>query len=173
MKLIIGLGIPVIAIQGYRLTGYLPETSEASQAPVRSVDFESKPPPKPKGPSPEDRARWAQQRDIATQDWGRDPFARTINVPIEESDASPTSEPANDATPELPADFTFTGVSRSDGLWLAAVGGDVVRVGDRVRGQYRVVRITRHSVALEADGWTYLWILGEKKPKVRPASEAQ
>ena len=59
----------------------------------------------------------------------------------------------------------------SDDQWLAALDGNIVRVGDTVEEDCRIIEITKHSVVLKSKGWVFTYALGSQKPEIRPFSE--
>lgn len=112
-----------------------------------------------------------QQSAVADQPWGRDPFGSLArSVPVED-DSSAARQVALDRVPPPAPPVQFTGVSRSDSRWLAVVRDQIVRVGDVIEGRYTVVEITKRSITLAADGWTYRYELGVESPEVRPLTE--
>lgn len=106
------------------------------------------------------------QRRLAGQPWGRDPFDAAVFHPVVAQDRRDTA-PSASAAPPAPR-IRFTGVSKAGEKWLAAIDGQIVRVGDVVQEQYRVARITTSAVTLQAGGWAFEFSLGAREPGVRP-----
>lgn len=101
----------------------------------------------------------ARQSEVGTQEWGRNPFAAIPWVARMKSPEQAIEVKTQDAPP--PPQIRFTGVSRSGDQWLAAVNGDILRIGAVIEKDYRLLRITRHSMTLESRGWTFTYNLGE------------
>lgn len=113
---------------------------------------------------------WEKQRLAAELAWGRNPCA-TLYRP---ADATAGADQANmppSATPPPTPPIKLSGVSRSGDQWLAAVAGNIVRVGDTAVEGYRVIKITQHSIMLESAGWTFTYAMGAKTAVVQPSLE--
>jgi hypothetical protein len=108
---------------------------------------------------------------VEAQPWGRDPFDPSpFEVEHVEAPILPVEKPA--AKPPPAPTVTFTGVSRVDDRWLAAMGGAIVEVGDVIHDRYRVARISKSSVTLTSEGWAFCFQLGAKTPDVRPCDQS-
>jgi hypothetical protein len=161
----------VLAWRGYALiTRYAPSPAKAN-----SVAKTTEPAPNTTELDQEDERMmevWEKQRRIAALPWGRNPCrdqsrpAKTATGPVQ------TTLPIDATLPEAPG-VRFSGVSRSDGHWLAAIEGKIVRVGDTAVEGYRVIKITQHSITLESAGWTFTYSMGAEAAVVRPASETK
>lgn len=111
---------------------------------------------------------WEKQRLAAELPWGRDPC-------VDQSRPAVTTTGADQVivapgTPTAPP-IKLSGVSRSGDQWLAAVDGNIVRVGDEIVEGYRVIKIARHSITLESAGWTFTYAMGAEAAVVRLSSE--
>ena len=113
----------------------------------------------------------AQQETAARGPWGRDPFTHIADV---HQELDPVRIRSMDThlgpRPKAPL-LGFTGVSKSNGQWLAVVRGNIVQIGDVIDGEYRVKRIARGSITLAARGWILRYELGSETAVVRPLSE--
>ncbi|MCG8406446.1 MAG: hypothetical protein MI923_14710 [Phycisphaerales bacterium] len=110
---------------------------------------------------------WNAQTKVTEQSWGRDPFSNVLRVLNLDSS---NEEVVSREPPPAPS-ILFTGVSMSDDQWLAALDGNIVRVGDTVEEDCRIIEITKHSVVLKSKGWVFTYALGSQKPEIRPFSE--
>ncbi|MBN2562439.1 MAG: hypothetical protein JXQ75_16055 [Phycisphaerae bacterium] len=114
---------------------------------------------------------WEQQAAVGSQPWGRDPFADVQGARREpEPRRMEETVPDRGPPPEAPS-LNFTGVSMSDGQWLAVVRRSIVRVGDVIDEEFRVTDITKRSVTISSRGWAFRYELGVKEPVVRPLWE--
>ncbi len=102
----------------------------------------------------------ARQKEVEANEWGRNPFA---DIPWVARMTSPDQVAAiiPERTPEAPR-VKFNGVSRSGDQWLAAIDGSIYRVGDVIQDNFKLIRITRHSLTLESQGWTFTYRVGEE-----------
>jgi hypothetical protein len=152
------------------VTGGTPAAVQANPAPV-AVDAGPVVPIATQTASPVDSpALWESQQAVAAQAWGRDPFADVEAVSQPEEAAEEAKAQEETGAPPTPS-LRFSGVSSSDNNWLAVVQGNIVRVGDFIDGRYKVVEITKRSLTLAADGWTFRYELGSDAPFIRPPSE--
>lgn len=115
---------------------------------------------------------WERQRRIAEMPWGRDPCIDQSWPLKTATGPDKATLPVDDSLPPAP-DIKLSGVSRSNGQWLAAIGGNIVRVGDMAIEGYRVIKITQHSIMLESAGWTFTYTMGAEAAVVRPSSETK
>jgi hypothetical protein len=111
-----------------------------------------------------------QQAAVTEQPWGRDPFAvipeaHTPNIASETAAKKNNNQPA---APPSALPLKFTGVSRSNGRWLAVVGGRIVRVGDELDGGFTVVEIGKRSLTISREMWVMQYELGGSQPVIRP-----
>lgn len=130
-------------------------------------------PPNERSTSPSKDARLAEllamQAEVAQHPWGRNPFA---DVPWIVKNQKPESTPevSQRGVPSAPQ-IRFVGTSKSGDQWLAAVENGIHRVGDVVQDQFKIVRITRHTLTLESGGWTFTYRAGETAAVVSPRTE--
>ncbi len=110
-----------------------------------------------------------RQRETASQSWGRNPFA-DVAWAVRQRPLTPAPDQAPRQSPVAP-ELRFNGTSKSDEQWMAAVQGDILRVGDLVQGRFKVVRITRHTLTLESEGWTFLYHVGNPQATIMPLAE--
>jgi hypothetical protein len=111
----------------------------------------------------------SRQATVADQPWGRDPFAA---VPGAEHEAGqPVVADSSRDRPPPPPKMRLTGVSRSDGHWLAVMRDKIVRVGDVIDGQFTVTEITKQSITITSGRWAYRYGMGTEQPEVRPFAE--
>lgn len=59
--------------------------------------------------------------------------------------------------------LTLTAIMANDGVGVAVINGMMVRVGDHVRGGYRVMQIKPRSVVLDLDGHTETLAIREQR----------
>ncbi|GEM_PF-3626610 len=75
-----------------------------------------------------------------------------------------TPEPQDDAIgTNTQSDLTLTAIMANDGVGVAVINGMMVRVGDHVRGGYRVASIKPRSVVLDLDGHTLVLGIREER----------
>lgn len=149
--------------------------SEArAETTVVAVDLDGPPPEEPVPDSQDRMARvWEQQDSVAQQPWARDPFAIVPGAVVQpQLDLDGDRGSLQMSRPQAPA-IAFTGVSGSDGQWLAVVRDGIVRIGDVIDGKYEVVVITNQSITLTAGAWAFRYELGFQEAAVRPLSEEQ
>ncbi len=113
---------------------------------------------------------WEKQRLAAELPWGRNPCA-ALYRPTDTTDGGDQVIASPDAPPA--PTIKLSGVSRSGDQWLAAVEGNIVRIGDVVVGGCRVIEITKHSITLESAGWTFTYAMGGETAVVRRSSEVK
>jgi len=112
------------------------------------------------------------QRQVAEKDWGRNPFADVPWAARPATDGANIEKPGTQTSPPTPA-FVLKGVSRSGPLWLAAVDGKIVRVGDEMEGGYTIAEITAQSITLESQGWAFTFVIGSEEADIRRLSGTQ
>lgn len=113
---------------------------------------------------------WEEQQRIAELPWGRNPCV-ALAPPADAMTGADQGSAAFSATPPPTPTIKLGGVSRSGDQWLAAVNGNIVRVGDVVVEGYRVIKITQHTITLESAGWTFAFAMGANTAVVRPSLE--
>jgi hypothetical protein len=86
-------------------------------------------------------------------DWGPDPFAQAL--PPHASEGGPPTA--------VTTGLRLEGLSQTDGGWLALIGRELVRRGERLSTGHVVAEITHESVTLQRDGQTLTLRLGEKR----------
>ena len=163
------VGSVILVWRGYGLiTRYAPSVAQANS------DAKAIEPASAMADSTQDdenmKKTWEQQRLAAEQPWGRNPC-----VDLSRPAGSTTGAGQVIASPDAPPApaIKLSGVSRSGDQWLAAVEGNIVRVGDEVVGGYRVINIAQHSLTLESAGWTFTFTMGAEDAVVRPSSEVK
>lgn len=109
------------------------------------------------------------QRETAQQSWGRNPFS-DVAWAVRPKALTPTPDHAPRQAPAAP-ELRFNGTSKSGEQWMAAVQGDILRVGDLVQGRFKVIRITRHTLTLESEGWTFIYQVGNPQATAMPLAE--
>ena len=169
---VLGLGSVVLLWRVYVIcTKYLPSSAQA-QPDSAVVDAPVAPPPvvtKPVRAGGLSEAalaiRLENQAQVADRSFGRDPFARMERPAVAGGVAqTPVQRVAEQAPPAPP--MKIVGVSAYDGDWIAAMNGDVYRVGDKTAEGFDVGRITRSTVTLESNGWAYIYSLGQTEPRI-------
>ncbi|MBX3395254.1 MAG: hypothetical protein KF841_07785 [Phycisphaerae bacterium] len=163
-----------VLILGWRIVvlvqKYAPSEAAAVDVVPAQVDFEARIQRSVQTPKDARLAELvAMQAEVAQHPWGRNPFA---DVPwIVKNQKSETSqENTQRGAPQAPQ-IRFVGTSKSGDQWLAAVENGIHRVGDVVQDQFRIVRITRHTLTLESGGWTFTYRAGETAAVVSPRTE--
>lgn len=163
------IGSVILVWRGYALiTTYAPSVAQANPdtatiEPVPAVTVSSQ----------EDEKMdetWEKQRLAAELPWGRNPCATLYRPTVTTTDSDQVI--AQPGAPPAPA-IKLSGVSRSGDQWLAAVEGNIVRVGDEIVGGYRVIEIAQHTITLESAGWTFTYAMGAEAAVVRPAPEVK
>ena len=115
---------------------------------------------------------WEAQRVIAEElKWERNAFAAVPWADLDRENVRPSTATTPAHAPAPPQEIVFTGVSRSGDFWLAALSGEIVRVGDVIDDRYIVAKITKNSITLEMKGWAYTFQLGSSDVDVHPISE--
>lgn len=114
-----------------------------------------------------DRLRAAREA-VANGPWGRNPFASPVSA-ARAVDEEPCADQRR-SQPKPPS-LQFTGVSKAGENWLAIVGGRIVRIGDELDAQYRVVEITKNSLTVASPHWAFRYELGGMEPAVHPVTE--
>lgn len=109
----------------------------------------------------------AKQAESSDQSWGRDPFNSAF-YPRPQGGLPAIGAIAQDKGAATPPAVNFSGVSESSGRWLAVVRGKIVRVGDSIDGRFTVAEITKQSITLTAEGWSYRYDLGKDQADIRP-----
>ncbi len=114
-----------------------------------------------------DRLREAREA-VAKGPWGRNPFASPVSA-ARTVDEAPGADQRR-SQPKPPG-LEFTGVSKAGENWLAIVGGRIVRIGDELDAQHRVVEITKNSLTVASQHWAFRYELGGMEPAVHPVTE--
>lgn len=163
------IGSVILVWRGYSLfTQYTPSAAQANSA---AKTIEPAPVITVSAQEDENMAETLEkQRLAAEQPWGRNPCA-ALYRPVDTRTGAEQVIASPDA-PTAPA-IKLSGVSRSGDQWLAAVEGNIVRVGDEVVEGYRVIKIAQHAITLESDGWTFTYAMGAEAAVVRPSSEVK
>lgn len=164
---VLGLGTVILAWRGYALfEKYAPSTAEAVDvtiaAPVMSSASQSS-----ANSAFSDLLK--KQAEAAKHPWGRNPF---MDVPwvVKNKKPEPVPETTSQEAPPAPQ-LQFVGTSKSQDQWLAAIQGDIYRVGDSLPQNLKIIRITRHTLTVEFEGWTYTYRAGETGAIVSPRQE--
>jgi hypothetical protein len=161
------LGGVILAWRGYSLLGkYAPSAAEATDIataafPTTNASVTSS--------TAAIAASLKKQSEVASQPWGRNPF---MDVPwvVKNQKTEPVPVAVAEQAPPAPP-IQFAGTSKSGEHWLAAVQGDIHRVGDVLLQEFKIIRITRHTLTLESKGWTFTYRAGETAATVIPRSE--
>jgi hypothetical protein len=111
------------------------------------------------------------QQLVEAQPWGRDPFELGAAFQKKPKREAPKLAAPKVKPPPPQAELKLIGVSLSDGKWLAAVNGRIVRVGDMMEERFKVIEITNSSMTLECEGWAFVYQLGGQDPVIRPLGE--
>lgn len=114
--------------------------------------------------------RIEEQKEIAKRPWKPSPFVQIEPEQTPEIQQTKKDEPIEEA-PDGPT-IEFVGVSKSGTTWLAAISGQIVRVGDPVAKSFVIEDIGKDWVALTSRGWRFEYHLGNPYPKVTRASES-
>jgi len=164
----------VLVWRGYAvITKFKPSKAKADPA-VTAVDFGSTESDRDAAYEQEDLTGvLEQQEDIANQSWGRDPFADVSGAVRERQPVSVEAEVRDEGPPPEPPPLEFSGVSKSDGRWLAVVRRRIVGVGDVIDGEYKIVEITKRSITLASGRWSLRYELGSDDAVVRPLVKEQ
>ncbi len=146
---------------------YLPKSAQAEAAVASVEDQAGSSPPAPGLAESRLAERWATQTRVAAGPWGSDPF---IDKPWVEQISEVPEEPeeaveARRGPPSAPA-IRFTGASKSGEQWLAIIGSSIVRVGDTLEGAFTVTEITKQSITLTSDSWSFTYYLGSEEPLI-------
>jgi len=165
------IGSVILVWRGYALIStYMPASAlaESNASPVQPVT-----PQAVATRQTQDMALlWEKQRIVAAQPWGRNPYADPPWAARSSvGQTGPVKVQAVGVPPASP--IKFVGVSRSGDQWLAAVQGNIVRVGDVVAKAYKVVKITQHSITLESAGWQFTYQIGSEEAVVRGPPKVQ
>ncbi len=145
------------------ITAYLP--ASASATPIGIVEV----PPMSAQSANEDPALklvWDAQCAAEKADWGRDPFEDIRRTPANTAAPAPVS-----LTPPPQPRLKFSGVSRSNGKWLTAYNGAIVRVGDTLQDKFKIIDITGNSIVVESEGWIFTYAIGSSEARIRPSGE--
>lgn len=110
-----------------------------------------------------------RQSEAAKRPWGRNPFEDVAWV-VKNQKIEPAAQPVLNQAPPAP-EVKFIGTSKSGDQWLAAVQGNIHGVGDVLQDQFKIIRITRHTLTLESQGWTFTYRAGETGATVNPRSK--
>jgi hypothetical protein len=172
---VLGVAGVILVWRAYGVVGkFWPAPAQASSNQAAETAAPS-PPVTPDSAVQDDSPRmWEAQQAVASQPWGRDPFADLAGAVTGQMDlgkeARGQSPLVRDGPPAPPL-LHFNGVSVSGSQWLAVVRGDIVHVGDLIDGEYKIVEITKRSITLEGKGWTFRYELGSDEATVQPVSE--
>jgi|CXWL01.1.fsa_nt_gi hypothetical protein len=150
------------------MTKYFPASAAAQPTAGESV---AQTPIAPTVSVEEDKIDWKAQRLVETQPWGRNPFDLETSYQRKAKPEAARPEVVKTPPPAPQTQMRLTGVSRSGEQWLAAVGGRIMRVGDKLEERFKVTEITNSSVTLECQGWAFVYSLGSQEPVIRPVGE--
>ncbi len=168
--IVLAVGSLVLVWRLYGLAAkYAPSAAQAGGEAATAQSFQPAAPAQPPVSGAILEGRLAMQQMIAEKPWGRDPFEGVAAVADVESAPVQEAAPLR-AAPPAPA-LVVTGVSQSNGAWLAAINGNIFRVGDTIENSFTLHQVTRSGVALEAQGWIYTYNLGGAPPKIRRMGE--
>jgi len=166
------VGSVILLWRLYALTQYLPSSAQADPAQAANVVNDAVQAGYAKAEQKEQSKNWKLQQEVASQAWGRNPFADVPGVMRRRVESESESEqPQLDQSPPSPPSVHLTGVSKSGGQWLAVVDGQIVRVGDVLQDEFTVTEITKRSVTATSRGWSFRFEIGAEAPSIRPVSE--
>ena len=162
------LGSALLAWRAYIvITQYVIPSKSRAEANVASVYPPAGETPPAKAAPTLPAAVLQQQAAVAEQPWGRDPFALVPEARVQPAAAGPEQKRQDDRpAPQAPS-LKFTGVSKSDGQWLAVVGDKIVRIGDELGGGFTVAEITKRSLTIVSGKWAFQYELGVDQPVTR------
>ncbi len=165
------VGLVILCWRIYaEITKYSPTDQAEAESSVTAVDFGQV----VSDPREDEGIGRMLKRQAAVTDepWGRDPFADISSAYV--TPEAESAQPAHNESrpPPEPPSLKLGGVSGSDGQWLAMVDGELARTGDLIRGEFKVIEITKQSVTIESGGWAIRYEMGSAEPVVRSLSEA-